>query len=232
MEGTIMVTSQSKRALTGLTITQALLATGAAAALPAPAGAQETATNSKANAKYVARLSALNTTVTGRAATGMATFAITGDSLTIVVEASGLPKDIGHWQHLHGFTDARQASCPTLAADANGDGIVDLIETEPMAGTTMVPLNDDPVAMDIPHDTYPKASATGTLHYRKTVPLSALQVAFGKAFDGQKLDLDRRVVFVHGIPAAGKLQASVASLGPIPAQVTLPIACGRITRPT
>jgi hypothetical protein len=161
----------------------------------------------------------------------MATFTITGDSLRIVVDASGLPRDIGHWQHLHGFTDARQASCPTRAADANGDGIIDLIETEPMAGTTMVPLNDDPVAMDIPHDSYPKASATGTLHYRKTVPLSALQTAFGTAFEGQKLDLDRRVVFIHGIPAASTLEVSVASLGPIPAHVTLPIACGRITRP-
>jgi hypothetical protein len=38
------------------------------------------------------------------------------------------------------------------------------------------------------------------------------------------------VVFVHGIPAASKLPASVASLGPIPTQVTLPIACGKITR--
>jgi hypothetical protein len=231
METTIMATSRS-RTVTGLTIAQALLATAAVAALPAAAGAQESATNSRANAKYVARLSALNPTVTGRAATGLASFTITGDSLTIVVEASGLPKDIGHWQHLHGFTGARQASCPTRAADANGDGIIDLIETEPMAGTTMVPLNDDPVAMDIPHDSYPKASATGTLHYRKTVPLSALQAAFGKAFEGQRLDLDRRVVFIHGIPAASKLQASVASLGPIPAQVTLPIACGRITRQT
>jgi hypothetical protein len=62
------------------------------------------------------------------------------------------------------------------------------------------------------------------------VSLSALQAAFGKAFDGQKLDLDRRVVFLHGVPATSRLKASVASLGPIPAQVTLPIACGEITR--
>jgi hypothetical protein len=38
------------------------------------------------------------------------------------------------------------------------------------------------------------------------------------------------VVFIHGIPAASTLKASVASLGPIPGQVTLPIACGKITR--
>jgi hypothetical protein len=57
-----------------------------------------------------------------------------------------------------------------------------------------------------------------------------LQEAFGKAFEGQKLDLDKRVVFLHGVPSDTKLPASVASLGPIPAQVTLPIACGKIAR--
>jgi hypothetical protein len=96
----------------------------------------------------------------------------------------------------------------------------------------MVPFSGDPVSMDVPHGVYPRASATGTLQYNETVSLSALQTAFAKTFDGQKLDLDRRVVFIHGIPAASKLKASVASLGPIPAQVTLPIACGKISRVT
>jgi hypothetical protein len=179
---------------------------------------------------YVAHLSAMNTSVTGTPAAGEVTFTITGDSLTIATDASGLPKDITHWQHFHGFKDGRDAACPATTADANGDGIVDLIETEPVSGTTMVPFNDDPVAMDIPKDTYPKASGTGALQYRETVSLSGLQTAFGKAFEGQQLDLDKRVVFLHGIPSDTKLAASVASLGPIPAQVTLPIACGEITR--
>jgi hypothetical protein len=228
METTIMDASQSKRTGVALAIAQAVLTAAATTGLPAVAGAQ----GDGSNAAYVAHLSALNTTVTGSKAVGEATFTIKDDSLTIAVNARGLPKDIEHWQHFHGFTDDRQATCPTKAADANGDGIIDVVETGATAGTTMVPFSGDPVSMDVPHGTYPKASATGTLHYRKTVPLSALQTAFGKAFDGQKLDLDRRVVFIHGIPAASKLPASVASLGPIPAHVTLPIACGRITRPT
>jgi len=99
-----------------------------------------------------------------------------------------------------------------------------------MAQMTMVPLHDDPVSMEIPRDTYPKASAKGTLQYRKTVSLTALQEAFAKAFAGQKLDLDQRVLMMHGVPLATNLPASVASLGTIPAQVTLPIACGKITR--
>lgn len=203
----------------------------AVASLPAAAdGTQKIVADSQPDAVYVARLSPLNTTVTGRAATGEARFTIKGDRLTITVRAQGVPPNISHWQHFHGFTDARSSACPTKAADVNGDGIIDLIETAPMAEMTMVPFHDDPVSMEIPRDTYPKASAKGTLQYRKTVSLSALQEAFGKAFAGRKLDLDRRVFMMHGVSAATKLPASVASLGTIPAQVTLPIACGKITR--
>ena len=92
----------------------------------------------------------------------------------------------------------------------------------------MVPFTADPVSMQIVTDTYPKASADGTYHYRKTVSLSALQAAFGKQFTGQQLDFTDRVVYLHGVPAGTRLPASVASLGTIPAQVTLPIACGKI----
>ncbi|MGH8746314.1 MAG: hypothetical protein ACREUK_07475 [Burkholderiales bacterium] len=116
------------------------------------------------------------------------------------------------------------------AADTNGDGFVDLIETGPASGTTMVPFDNKPAAMDVAHGRYPKADAHGNYRYRKVVSLKALSAAFGKAFDGQKLDLDKRVVIIHGVPADAKLPATVQSLGPIPAQVTLPIACGRIER--
>jgi hypothetical protein len=182
----------------------------------------------RAETRYTARLQPLNTSVTGSKASGEVTFDITGDRLTITTDASGLPPGMAHWQHFHGFKDGRDAACPTNAADANGDGIVDLLETEPVAGTTMVPFNADPVAMDIPHDSYPASTATGTLSYEKEISLGALQSAFGKSFDGQELNLDTRVVFLHGVPSETALAASVASLGPIPAQVTIPIACGEI----
>jgi hypothetical protein len=230
MERAIVKTNQVKRTMVGVPIAEALLVAAGAVGLPAAASAQNTAPHNKSSAVYVAHLSALNTTVTGRRATGDVRLTIKGDSVTIAVNASGLPKDITHWQHFHGFTDGRQSSCPARSADANGDGIIDVTETTPMAGTTMVPFSSDPVSMDVPHGTYPEASATGTLRYRAMVSLSALKEAFGKAFPGQQLDLDRRVVFIHGVPAATKLPATVASLGTIPAQVTLPIACGKIVR--
>ncbi len=194
----------------------------------APAGAADD--NDASTTVYVAHLHALNSNVTRREATGEAKFTIKGDSLTIQIDAEGLPPNMMHLQHFHGFKDNRQATCATAAADVDGDGIIDLIETEPMSGTTMVPFHDDPVSMQIVNDTYPKASAAGSYHYEKTVSLSALTAAFAKTFDDPDLDLDKRVVYIHGVPADTELPASVASLGKIPAQVTLPIACGKIER--
>lgn len=230
-----MDTCRSRRLGAAWMLTPAVVTAAALFSLASCSRGQDTEADaaperSRAETVYVARLLPLNTGVTGSKASGEVTFAITGDSLTITTDASGLPPGMSHWQHFHGFKDGNEAVCPASAADANGDGIIDLIETEPVSGTTMVPFNDDPVAMDVPDDTYPSSTDTGTLHYERAVSLAALQGAFGKAFEGQELDLDTRVVFIHGVPSETALAASVASLGPIPAQVTLPIACGEIER--
>lgn len=196
----------------------------------APAAAQGSSPERHSKTLYVAQLHPMNAKVTGHRTTGEARFTMKGDSLTISVKVKDAAPGITHWQHFHGFKDNRDATCATQAADKNRDGIVDLIETEPASGTTMVPFIDDPVSMNVAEGTYPMASVAGTYEYRRTVSLEALSAAFSKAFDGSKLDLDRRVVLIHGTP--NSLPASVASLGPIPAQVTLPIACGTIERAT
>jgi hypothetical protein len=213
--------------------TQFLYAAAIASLACAPvalAGTPATKAEGQPTVVYVASLHPLNTKVTGVETTGEARFSINGDTLTISVSAQKLPPDMMHLQHFHGFKDNRDATCPTEAADVNHDGIIDLIETEPTSGTTMVPFHDDPVSMEIVRDTYPKAGADGTFQYEKTVSLKNLDAAFAKAFGDKELDLDRRVVFIHGILASTKLPASTASLGTIPAQVTLPIACGEIKR--
>lgn len=197
--------------------------------LPTLAGAAD-APAAAGEVVYVAHLHPLNTSVTGLQTGGEARFVVGHDKLDIRIDAKQLPPGIMHLQHFHGFADNHRATCPTPAADTNGDGIIDLHETEASAGTTMVPFHADPAGMQILNDTYPKATAKGTFEYRKTVPLADMSAAFGKAFGGAALDLDRRVVFVHGVLPATKLASSVASLGDVPAQVTLPIACGEIVR--
>lgn len=180
-------------------------------------------------AVYVAELQPMNTGVTGQATTGKAKLIVRGDTLTAIVNVRNAPPNIVHWQHFHGFKDGREASCPSPALDANGDGIVDLIETHPASGRTMVPFIEDPASMNVAHGTYPTASAEGSYTYRETIPLDKLRSAFEKAFGGD-LDLASRVIYIHGVPAGTDLPASVASLGPIPAHTTLPIACGAFTR--
>ena len=196
-----------------------------ALALAAPAAGLAAAPG---HASFTAQLQPMNTGVTKTSTAGVAHFTVNGDKLSIEVKVHGAPADTVHWQHFHGFTTGMAASCPGAGADANGDGIVDLIETGKAAGTTMVPLDSQPAAMDVAHGTYPKADAKGDYSYHATVSLKALDAAVAKAFPGQKLDLSKRVVFIHGVPADTALPSTVASLGPIPAQVTLPIACGKI----
>jgi hypothetical protein len=202
----------------------------AAATLAVGTLAFATASQAATTESYVAHLIPMNTQVTQSNTTGEARFDIRGDKLTIDIRVKNAPGNTVHWQHFHGFTTDAAATCPTLGADANGDRIVDLIETEPAAGTTMVPFDTMPAAMDVAHGHYPKASADGSYHYHQTVSVKALSAAFAKAFNGQSLNLDKRVIFIHGVPANTALPTSVKSLGPIPAAVTLPIACGKIER--
>lgn len=202
---------------------------GLSCVLALPIAAQATGSGAEP-AVYVAHLQPMNSKVTGLQTTGEARFTVNGDTLMIDIKVKGAPPEVEHWQHFHGFKDGHDATCATSAADHNGDGIVDLIETEAASGTTMVPFNAAPASMQVGTDTYPKAAADGSYEYKKSVPLKALNAAFAKAFDGGKVDLDRRVVYIHGVPSNTRLPASVASLGTIPAQVTLPIACGKIER--
>jgi len=200
-------------------------------ALVAFAGGMNVAHAASTDGTYKAKLMPLNAKTTGSDASGEATFTISGDRLTIRVTAKGVPPNMEHLQHFHGFATGDGTSrCPTARDDKNGDGIIDMVETEPVAGTTMVPFHDDPVSMAIVNDTYPKAGPDGSYSYEKTVSLKALEAAFAKKFPGQRLDFARRVVFLHGVPTATKLPASVASLDHIAAQVTLPIACGPIRK--
>ncbi|TAN23869.1 MAG: hypothetical protein EPN33_03365 [Acidobacteria bacterium] len=76
--------------------------------------------------------------------------------------------------------------------------------------------------------TYPRSSTTRRLIYRKTVSLPALEKAMATHFHGSQLDLAHRVVYIHGVPPSTKLPATVVSLPGVPAQATLPVACGQL----
>ena len=206
-----------------------LIALGTSLAAVALAGGR-TAQSPAKDAVWVAQLQAINGKAWKTRAHGEVRFTAHADSLTIHVHMESMPPEIEHWQHFHGFPDGHQSVCPTIAADTSHDGLIDILETSPAAGTTMVPFNADPVGMDIPTHTYPHAGNTGSYDYTKTVSLSALQRAFGGVYTGGQIDLSRRVAMVHGVPESITLPATVSSLRPIPSRMTLPLACGPIRR--
>lgn len=179
---------------------------------------------------YEAQIQSLNSNVTNLQTSGKARFVIDEEKVHVTIDIKDAPPGIEHWQHFHGFPNDGNATCATTTDDANEDGIIDVVETETVSGTTIDPFNKFPAEMEIPTDTYPVADDNGAYNYEIEISLDDLKSAFAEAFGGSELKLDSRVIYIHGVPSDTNLPKTVASLGDIPAHVTLPIACGKIEK--
>ncbi|MFP4417735.1 MAG: hypothetical protein ACLFSB_10735 [Chitinispirillaceae bacterium] len=177
---------------------------------------------------YRAELNSLNDSIAGMSATGTATIALRGDSMFIEVVASGLQPQMMHLQHYHGFPDGEDASCATEQQDVNRDGIVDLIETRSVSGVTLVPFNDNPAELELTAESYPQAGEQGTFTYNDTVLISELLSSLTQRHNIDSLQLENRVIYLHGVSEDTQLPESVESLEGVPAHVTLPVACGKL----
>lgn len=181
--------------------------------------------------KYMADIVPLNEDKIGKKPHGLATFSVNGNNLDIKIEMNDTPENTQHWEHFHGFPDGKDAQIATIAQDANGDGFVDLPETEPVSGTTMVPFNDAPEEMNIPNDEYPVSDGNGHFEYERIVPLDILEKKFKEAFGDTELHLDSRVIYIHGVPDSLDLPDTVAGeVAGYDAHTTLPIAVGKIVK--
>lgn len=177
---------------------------------------------------FQADLMPLNASV-GGGATGTVTLTVDGDKLTIDANVKGLHPPAMHMIHIHGFTVANKAAtCAGSAQDKNGDGVIDLIETEPVSGTTLIPFTNDPASLKVPSDKYPVADAQGEFTYTQTVSMKQLNAALKENFSIHGIQLDKRVIYVHGVPDTPPLPTTAASLPGVPAAMTLPVACGVI----
>ena len=152
-------------------------------------------------------------------ARGKATFTIRGDLLTATVHAEGLEPNMIHPQHIH-----EADRCPPGSADVNRDGFVDVIEGVPFYGPIMVPLDNN--LADTSSNAFPMAfGRKGVLEYRASDSKSAIE-----AMLGHPLALETRHVVLHGVDLNTWLPPTVKSLPGLPAQLTLPVACGEIRR--
>ncbi len=165
-------------------------------------------------------------------ATGKATFSRTGDLFTAETAGLNMAPSIMHAQHVHAG-----AVCPPPYADTNNDGFIDVVEGLPYYGAILIPLDSDLSTQ--PAGAFPTASSTGSIGYIASTSyqtlLDDLQApdpnpgdAVVKLGAGKPLDLFNRTVVFHGVAPGTPLPNTVQSIGGLPPQATLPVACGRI----
>ena len=183
----------------GATILGAL----AAIALSAPATAQI------GSSTYRAILDDIN----GSGASGTATLSLSGRSLRVRIQATGLGTGGAHLGHVHGLTNdngrATASRCPTAAQDTDGDGFLELLEGVPVYGPILIDMmNIDP-------------DGDGNVDFTTTVQLSGNE---------DVIPLNKRHVVVHGqtVPAGPGAGTAGEVDGTAGFKVILPNLCGSI----
>lgn len=148
----------------------------------------------------------------GSGVSGTAELTLNGNELTVKVNATGLEPNMVHPQHIHGFAENKgNSTCPTPAADTNGDGLVDLVEGLPSYGGVLLELY-------VPIDEFPVADDNGVLTFERTFTLGETEFAEeGEVISRSNLTpLQNRTIVLHGSTVDGEYIA------------TLPVACGQI----
>lgn len=169
---------------------------------------------------YKVKLEALNTDAGYRAVKGEANLRIIGDKLTVQVNANGLQPGMVHPQHIHAA-----GSCPSPAADSNGDGFIDVVEGVPSYGGILIPLDAELTNLSFQTSFPNPENDAGAITYRESASVASLE-----AETGEDLNLDGRHIVLHGVSSQTNLPESVQSLGGLPAYLTLPVACGEIVK--
>lgn len=160
-------------------------------------------------------------------ASGMLTVSLNGDQATIEENWSGLASTFNggpfpHVQHIH---IGANGSCPTPAADANGDGVVSTPEAAPNYG----PIG---TTLSVKGDTSPNAATNiniapggSSTNYHRTFTVSQDTVDALQSGDG--------VVVVHGLDPttlSKKAQKEKSPLVPeLPLAATAPALCGELS---
>jgi hypothetical protein len=203
----------------------AFLALPAACALSlATAGAASAAET------YEIDLEALNDS--GATGSAMITADEDAGTLTVSIEATGLTPNAPHAQHIHGGGDGTMDFvCPTMDADANGDGVVDTVEGLPSYGDIFVSLTtegDATAASGLAVDRFPVADGEGNVSYERTFTTEELP-------EGAIEFVQNLHVVQHGIDlnGNGEYDGEIGALTAgtemeLPLEATVPANCGMV----
>lgn len=182
---------------------------------------------------YRAVLSPLNTSVAGETA-GTVEVVISGDNVSVKSSVTGSPRGVKHRQNI-----MVGSACPT--ADTNADTFIDIPETVATTGQILIPLDSDLSEQLNGIDYGPIANGSGNYVYRRSTTLTRMLAdlnspdpdttdAIEKLPLGSNLNLDGRVVLIHGVARSTNLPDTVGSVGDLEAEDALPIACGTLVR--
>lgn len=132
-------------------------------------------------------------------------FEFLNDTMKATVIATGVTPDQPHPQHIHGFTDGSDATCPPESAaddDPEGDDrFISIPEGAPFYGPVLLPLN-------YANGEFPVANSEGHYIYERT---------FNNMSTSDFPGPESLAAVVHGRMVDGSYQAS------------LPVACGEIS---
>lgn len=162
---------------------------------------------------------------------GNGTFALDKDNFVATVNLSLAPTGT----HLQSITVG--TACPTMADDKNADGFIDAVEAQSIAGKTLIPLDGDLSSQEAGADGYP----VDNYNYSQTTSFSKMisdlvlpdtdpNDSVVKLTTSDELTFQGKVVMVHGVSADTVLPPTVQSIEGLPAQATLPLACGVIQK--
>lgn len=183
---------------------------------------------------YRAPFTPINTKV-GGGVTGKASIFINNIQFYAKVNLQTSWSGVSFLQMIHA-----SGTCPTSKDDFNRDGYVDAEETMAVVGRVLIPLDYDlgsqlgkmammPFTNKKGKYLYSQAASSrvmlADLRERDTNPLDFL----GKLKINENISLSEMVVVIYGSPDHLYLPASVASLENYPANLSLPVACGRLT---
>jgi hypothetical protein len=192
----------------------------AAAAFPLLA---MTAASADSGGSYMAQLKALN----GSGASGSVMIQLNGSSATVTEHVAGLAADFNgspypHVQHIH---IGAMGTCPSMSADADGDGVISTTEGGPSYGAIGATLSTSGDTSPAAGTTLEVAPSGGSYSYERTFTLDAATMS--------SLEAGTAVVVVHGLDPATlptAAQSKPSDLVPsLPLAATSPALCGALT---
>lgn len=185
--------------------------------------------------QYLAVFETLNVSITYKI-TGAFTFSRDKlvDELVGDVRLSNAGPAVIHSQNVRIGT-----RCPTLRDDLNQDGIIDAAEGEAVYGPSLFPLDGDLSSQSSHDGVFPVGDIYGNYIYSKVTKFTSFikdlrnqdsHDGYRKLAKEEPLDIEGRVVVVHGIDSAVELPSTVISIGRLSRHQSLPIVCGVIMK--